>query len=73
MLARFFPTSFLILGGYLVYGRLASLCSSSLEAYTGEEIIMRYKLKMRSKFLLIKDEFTDVLYICSAIRPFLLV
>lgn len=30
--------------------------------------MMRYELKMGSKFLLVKDGFTDVLYVCSVIK-----
>jgi len=49
-----------------------SLHSSSLEAYTRLELIMRYRVKMGNRFLLMKDEVTNVLYICSATWPFLL-
>jgi len=34
---------------------------------------MRYGLKRGNRLLLMEDEVTDVLYICSAIKPFLLV
>ena len=51
----------------------AYLYSSSLEAYTKRELIMCYGLNMGNKFLLVKDEVTDVLHICSAIWPCLLV
>ena len=84
----FFPISFFPVGLHpswwwdsfgwvLIIGRLfrigqASLYSLSLEAYTGQELMMRYGLKMGNRFLLMKDEVTHVLYICLAIWPFLL-
>ena len=38
-----------------------------LDAYTRLEFMMHYGLKRGNRFLLIKDEVTDVLYIGSAI------
>ena len=45
----------------------ASLHSSSLEAYTGLELMVRLGVKMENRFLLMKDEDANVPYICSAI------
>jgi len=50
--------------------RLGFLPSPSLEAYTGLKPIMRYGLMMGNRFFLMRDEVTEDLYICSAIRPF---
>jgi len=43
--------------------RSGSLCFSSLEAYPFLDPMMRYCLKTGNRFLLIKDEVTDVLSI----------
>jgi len=55
-----------------VYARLLYTLQV-LEAHTRPELMMRYGLKMGSRFLLMKDEVTNVLSIRSAIWPFLLV
>lgn len=41
---------------------LGFLHSAGLEAYTPPELMMRYGLKTGNRFLLMKDEVTDVLY-----------
>lgn len=46
---------------------------SSLEAHTEEKLMMRYGLKIGSRFLRMKDGVTNFLYIFSAIEHFLLV
>ena len=48
------------------------LYSSDLGAYTRTGLL-RNELRSGNRFLLIKDEVTDTLYICLAIRPSLLV
>ncbi|KAG0638826.1 hypothetical protein HOY80DRAFT_130292 [Tuber brumale] len=49
------------------------LYPSGLEEYTGMGAMMRDGLNTGSRFLLMKDEVTDVLYIRLATGPFLLV
>ena len=48
---------------------LGFLHSLGLEAYTPPELMMRYGLKTGNRFLLMKDEVTDVLY--SRVRKIL--